>query len=93
VAAGAPRRAAPTDGSEPKEVTALLLTCRSVNLAGVRPEANTLVAEAVAEELKARTNYFNPEGTKVTGEIVGGEGTNLVIQFQVTARLARPVGL
>jgi type IV pilus assembly protein PilM len=85
--------AATTDTGGPKEVTALLLTCRSVNLATVRPEANTLVAEAVAEELKARTNYFNPEGTKVTGEIIGAEGTNLVIQFQVTARLARPVGL
>jgi type IV pilus assembly protein PilM len=85
--------ATPTDGGGPKEVTAVLLTCRSVNLANVRPEANTLVAEAVAEELKTRTNYFNPEGTKVTGEIIGGEGTNLVIQFQVTARLTRPVGL
>jgi type IV pilus assembly protein PilM len=85
--------AQPVASGSTNEVTALLLTCRSVNLAGIRPEANTLLAEAVAEELKARTNYFNPEGTKVTGEILGAEGTNLVIQFQVTARLARPVGL
>jgi hypothetical protein len=70
-----------------------MLTCRSVNLAAVKPEANTLLAEAVAEELKLRTNYFVPEGTKVTGEILGAEGTNFVIFFQVTVRLARPVGL
>jgi hypothetical protein len=64
-----------------------------VNLTSVRPEANTILAEALAEELRARTNFFGTNDTRVTGDIIGGDTTNMTIRFQVSATLARPVKL
>jgi hypothetical protein len=76
-------------------VATLTFTCASVNLRDVRPEANTILAEAVAEELRARSAFFstNANETKVTGEISGSDSTNLVIRFSVVATLARPIKL
>ena len=47
----------------------------------------------MAEELRSRTNYFGAESTKVTGDIVGADTTNLTFTFQVTVKLARPMKL
>ena len=51
------------------------------------------MAEALAEELRSRTNYFSAEGTKVTGDLVGADSTNLTFVFHVTVKLLRPVKL
>jgi hypothetical protein len=77
------------------DIASLTLTLSSVNLRSVRPEANTILAEAVAEEFRARGGFFstNANDTKVTGEIVGSDTTNLTIRFNVTATLARPIKL
>jgi len=73
------------------------LSCRGVNLnrvkADARADAHTIIAEGFAEELRSRTNHFIPDGTKVTGEILGADGTNLTFTFNVTVKLARPVKL
>ena len=86
--------AATTAGSE---IHTLLLSCRGVNLgrvkAGAPDNAHTIMAEGFAEELRSRTNYFVPDGTKLTGEILGNDGTNLTFTFNVTVKLARPVKL
>ena len=71
----------------------MVLTCRSVNLTSVKSDANTVLAEALAEELRGRTNQFVADGTKVTGDIAGGDVTNLTFTFQVTVKLARPMNL
>ncbi|HKX62023.1 MAG TPA: hypothetical protein VJS65_09260, partial [Verrucomicrobiae bacterium] len=77
------------------EISSLSLICSSVNLREVRPEANTILAEAVAEELRARGGFFstNANETKVTGDIVGADTTNMTIRFTVTATLVRPIKL
>jgi type IV pilus assembly protein PilM len=75
------------------DISALLLSCRSMNLSSVKSDANTVMAEALAEELRGRTNHFLAEGTKVTGDLVGADSTNLTFVFYVTVKLVRPVKL
>ena len=71
----------------------VLLTCRSVNMSKTGPAANTSIAEAVADELKGKTNYFEANMTKVIGDILGADTTNLTISFQVQVKLLRPMKL
>ena len=61
--------------------------------ADARADAHTIIAEGFAEELRSRTNYFVPDATKVSGEILGADGTNLTFTFNVTVKLVRPVKL
>jgi type IV pilus assembly protein PilM len=77
------------------EIDTVLLTCRAVNLKQVNDSANTVLAETLAEELRSRTNQFNGDvsNTKVTGNLVDADSTNLTFSFQVTVKLARPVKL
>ena len=63
-----------------------------VKAGGAADDAHTVMAEALAEELRGRTNHFIADGTKVTGDIVAPD-TNLTFTFQVTVKLARPVKL
>jgi cell division ATPase FtsA len=88
------RTSAASSGST-NQIDTLLLTCRSVNLRQIKDDANTVLAESLAEELRSRTNYFNAEiaNTKVTGDLVGGDSTNLTFTFQVTVKLVRPMKL
>ena len=88
----APPAGRPATGST-NQIDEVLLTCRSVNLTSVKSDANTILAEAFAEELRSQTNHFRADGTKVTGDIVVGNATNLTFTFQVTVKLARPVKL
>jgi len=73
----------------------LLLTCRSVNLKAQGDVANNALAEAVADELRGMETYFdtNSTMTKVIGDIVGADTTNLTVSFQVQVKLARPMKL
>jgi type IV pilus assembly protein PilM len=88
-----PPAAAAAAAGPVNEISTLLLTCRSVNLNKLKADAHTIIAEGFAEELRSRTNFFNAEGTKVTGEINVGAETNLTFVFNVTVKLARPVRL
>lgn len=71
----------------------ILLTCRSVNLNSLNPEANTKLVNAVAEEFVTHTNYFDATQTKIVGDIAGIDSTNLTISFQVQLKLTRPIKL
>jgi hypothetical protein len=71
----------------------VLLTCRGVNLKPIADAANTGLANAVEEELKARTNYFDADNTKLVGGIIGIDSTNLTISFEIQVKLARPMKL
>jgi hypothetical protein len=64
-----------------------------VNLTSVKSDGNTVLAEALADELRARTNDFVADGTKITGDIPGGDLTNLTFTFQVVVKLAKPMKL
>ncbi len=84
-------------GGGTNQIDTIILTCRSVNLPAVKadanPETRTILAEAVAEELRSLTNHFVADGTKITGELIGGEVTNLTYTFQLTVKLAKPLNL
>ena len=93
---GMPQRPAAAASSAPattNEVNTLVLFCRSIYLNKTKDDARTILAEGLAEELRTRTNYFVADGTKVTGEIVAGDATNLTFTFNVTVKLARPAKL
>jgi type IV pilus assembly protein PilM len=78
------------------EIDCILLTCRAVNLYNsIGAAANTGLADAVAEELRSRTNIFSGDITRTTlvGPIVGIDTTNLTISFDVAVKLARPMKL
>jgi len=89
---GAKAAAARTSSGE-NEIHTILLVCRSVNLNRIKADAHTIIAESVAEEFRAQTNYFIPNATKVVGEIPGTDLTNLTFTFNVALKLARPVKL
>ena len=62
-----PKRFAPrtqpgatTAPSEEKELLAVVMHCRAVNMASTDPAGTTKLAAAVAEELKTKTSYFDP---------------------------------
>lgn len=69
------------------------LTVRALNMSAVKPDANTVTAEAFAEELRSRTNFFRADETKVTGEMIGADTTNLTVTFQINLKLAHPIKL
>jgi len=83
----------PPTGSGAAEIDCVLLTCRAVNLNTIGAAANTGLADAVAEELKSRTTWFDPANTKLVGSIIGIDSTNLTISFDVQVKLARPMKL
>lgn len=85
--------AARGDGGGTNQIDTVTLTCRSVNLTAIKSDANTVLAESLAEELRSRTNVFVAEGTKIAGDIPGGDLTNLTFTFQLTVKLARPIKL
>jgi len=67
------------------------LVCRAVDLTSVDPSANSEIAYAVENELKASTNYFKPEGTQLTGQIT--PDANGTFTFGVTVILVNPLKL
>jgi hypothetical protein len=74
-------------GKTPKapeaEINGLLLTCRGVNLSSrlSKPAANTQIAYAIRDELKARTNLFDPAGVQLGG--ISEEQLTFVSDFTV----------
>lgn len=81
------------DDGGTNQIDTVLLTCRSVNLTSVKSDANTVLAESFAEELRSRTNDFVADGTRIAGDIPGGDLTNLTFTFQLTVKLAKPIKL
>ena len=70
------------------EITLIVLHCRGVNLTTPeRPDANTKVAQALVEELKANKVLFLEEGTEQVGK---QEEEGNTFTFQIKAKLKRP---
>ncbi|MBK8000938.1 MAG: type IV pilus assembly protein PilM [Verrucomicrobia bacterium] len=90
---GVPSKGGSVAGGGTNQIDTILLTCRSVNLTSIKSDANTVLAEALAEELRSRTNQFVADGTKIAGDIAGGDVTNLTFTFQLMVKLAKPVNL
>ncbi len=75
----------------PKEITALNLTCRALNLKKVSPSANREFVEALQTNFQAATNLFLAEGTTLTNRVDEVELTNHTFGFSVTLRLKTPL--
>jgi type IV pilus assembly protein PilM len=73
------------------EIGTVLLTCRGVNLNQVKPDANTVIAFALQEALKAQTNLFETNGVQL-GTIAEGDG-GLTFTCDLTLKLKRPFKL
>ena len=56
----------------------------------VTPDANTRMAFSVAEELKTKTDLFDPAGTQLFGAL-SVEDAGLTFTFQTTLKLKRPI--
>ena len=104
--AAAPPAAAPP-GRRPKggpantatsgEINRIFLTCRGMNMRDQtgKADANTILAESVAEEIRAHTNLFSgdPVVTRTFGPIVNSDTTNLTISFEIDVKLVHPIKL
>lgn len=75
----------------PKEITALNLTCRALNLKKISPSANREFVEALQTNFQAATNLFLAEGTSLTNSVAEVELTNHTFGFSVTLRLKTPL--
>ncbi|MEN9572821.1 MAG: hypothetical protein RL514_676 [Verrucomicrobiota bacterium] len=71
----------------PKEITALNLTCRALNLKKISPSANREFVESLQTNFQAATNFFLVEGTTLTNKVDEVELTNHTFGFSVTLRL------
>lgn len=63
-------------------------------LAG-KADANTTLAESVADEIRSHTNIFvgDPLITRTFGPIVNSDTTNLTISFEIDVKLVHPIKL
>jgi type IV pilus assembly protein PilM len=73
----------------------VLLNCRMVNVSAStqRADANTLMAEGFADELRSRTNVFSATNTRVFGTVAGLDATNFTITCDIITKLVRPMKL
>ena len=60
-----------------------------------KADANTTLAESVAEEIRAQTNFFigDPVITRTFGPILNSDTTNLTISFEIDVKLVHPIKL
>ena len=60
-----------------------------------KADANTILAESVAEEIRSHTNLFSgdPVVTRTFGPIVNSDTTNLTISFEIDVKLVHPIKL
>jgi type IV pilus assembly protein PilM len=90
-----PRGGNPPEGAPDQTGTAqtstVTLICRAVNLSNVDPSANSEIAYAVENELKA-IPFFKPEATQLTGQITPDEA-NGTFTFGITVTLQNPLNL
>ena len=79
------------------EINRIFLTCRGMNVREMtgKADANTTLAESVAEEIRAQTNFFigDPVITRTFGPILNSDTTNLTISFEIDVKLVHPIKL
>jgi len=84
--------AAPGGTSGTEESPSLTLRCRAVIPSYASGDAETAIAYALQNELRASTNLFNPEAMKLGPEI-HRDGNADTFTFNVTLALKRPLKL
>ncbi len=84
--------AAAAEPQNTNEVAKVTLFCRGVNLAAIRPEANTELAFAVLRELQS-CPLFDAEGTKFDDRPLLVDEQTDTFTFGITLKLKRPLKL
>jgi type IV pilus assembly protein PilM len=81
----------PGTSSQTNQTGVITLVCRAVSLSDVDPSANTTIAYALENELKA-SSYFDPAATQLSGQITADD-TSGTFTFGVTVALKNPLNL
>ncbi len=66
------------------QISVVRMVCRAVDMTSAKPEANPQIISTLVRELTTRTDWFDPAGTHVVGDIVPDDTTRT---FQVTLML------
>jgi type IV pilus assembly protein PilM len=92
---GRPQMASPNPSpgtsSQTNQTGVITLVCRAVSLSDVDPSANTTIAYALENELKA-SPYFDPAATQLSGQITADDASG-TFTFGVTVALKNPLNL
>jgi hypothetical protein len=56
------------------QTNAVMIICRAVSLSSVDPSANTTIAYALEDELRA-SPYFDPKATQLSGQITADDAS------------------
>lgn len=80
---------------DPEEglVARLNLVCKGVNRSGINQNANNQLAFNLLNQLHSRTNLFDPEETKLTGELAPVSQSDSTFRFELTIKLVNPLEL
>ena len=81
----------PDASGQTNQTGVVTLVCRAVSLSGVDPSANTTIAYALEDELKA-SPYFDPKATQLSGQITADDASG-TFTFGVTVALKNPLNL
>ncbi|NBV24324.1 MAG: type IV pilus assembly protein PilM [Proteobacteria bacterium] len=82
---------APAANAGPRQIGALNLTCRALNLKRFSPSANREFVESLQTNFQAATNLFLAEGTTLTNRVEEVELTNHTFGFSVTLQLKEAI--
>jgi type IV pilus assembly protein PilM len=64
----------PDTSGQTNQTGVVTLVCRAVSLSGVDPSANTTIAYALEDELRA-SSYFDPKATQLSGQITADDAS------------------
>ena len=73
------------------QIEYVLLSCRGVNMSAHGPDANTRLAQALLNQLRAQADWFDTNDTKLVGELGVLDAESLTFSFAVSVRLNRPI--
>jgi len=74
-------------------VAKLTLACKGVNRTAINPNANNALAFNLLKKLQSQTNYFNPDETKLVGELAPVSESDATFNFEISLRLKEPIQL
>lgn len=69
----------------------ILLSCRGVNMISHGPDANTRLAQALLNQLRAQSDWFDTNDTKLVGALGVLDAEQMTFSFEVSVRLNRPI--
>jgi hypothetical protein len=79
-------------GGATNEIQQIFLICRGVNRkTAERPNANTLLAQALLDQLRSHGDWFDTNETRLVGALGVLDAEELTFSFEVSVKLNRPI--